>query len=112
MFPIIILIALPIAYFLAAPRNNGTYAEISCNGELIASVSLDKNGVYSYPMTGDMEFTVSDGGICVSKSNCPDKVCMDAGMLSRAGDTAVCVPNRVVVTVYGQMDGDIDGVVR
>ncbi len=114
MILIVILLAAPIIYFLAAEAsgNNGTYAEISHDGEIIASVALDTDGVYSYPSAGEMEFTVADGGIRVSKSDCPDKVCMGAGKLCRVGDTAVCVPNRVVVTVHGERGGDVDGVVR
>ncbi len=114
MIPIIILLAVPIIYLIAAAasEHDGVYAEISCGGEIVGTVSLDKDCVYSYPLTGEMEFTVADGGIRVSKSDCPDKVCMGAGLLSRAGDTAVCVPNKVVVTVMGKSDEDIDGVVR
>ena len=114
IIPIVILLAAPIIYFLAgaASGKDGAYAEISRDGEVIAAVSLDTDGVYSFPQTGEMEFTVSEGGITVSKSNCPDKICMGTGKLCRAGDTAVCVPNRVVVTVYGESGGDVDGVVR
>ncbi len=112
IIPIVIMLAVPIVYFLAASGKDGAYAEISRDGEVIAAVPLDSDGVYSYPQTGEMEFTVSGGGITVSKSDCPDKICMETGKLCRAGDTAVCVPNRVVVTVYGESGGDVDGVVR
>lgn len=114
IIPIILLLAVPLIYFISenVAENDGAYAEISCDGEIVGTVSLGINGVYSYPRTGEMEFTVSDGGIWVSKSDCPDKICMDTGRLCRAGDTAVCVPNRVAVTVCGESDEDIDGVVR
>ncbi len=117
IIPIILLLAAPLIYFFAgaAAENDGAYAEISCGGEIIGTVDLDINGVYSYPRTGEMEFTVSDGGIWVSKSDCPDKICMNTGRLCRAGETAVCVPNKVVVTVRGKNGKDaedIDGFVR
>ncbi len=117
IIPIILLLAVPLIYFLvgAAAENDGVYAEISCGGEIIGTAALDINGVYSYPQTGEMEFTVSDGGICVSKSDCPDRICMMTGRLCRAGETAVCVPNKVVITVRGKNGKDtedIDGFVR
>lgn len=114
MIPVIILLAVPVIYFLAGAvsENDGAYAEISRDGEVVAAVPLGMDGVYSYPLTGDMEFTVSDGGIRVSRSNCPDKTCMETGRLCHTGDIAVCVPNRVTVTVCGEKDGDVDGVLR
>lgn len=89
------------------------YAVISCGGETIAEISLDRSGDYSFPETGGMVFTVENGGISVSESGCPDKICMRTGSVSRAGEAIICVPNRTAVTVKSASDEDgVDVVLR
>lgn len=51
---------------------------------------------------------VVDGGISVSSSDCPDKICTDAPPLRRAGMSIVCLPARVVIFIEG--DGDADAI--
>lgn len=36
-----------------------------------------------------------------ASSDCPDQVCVRTGTLTRAGQMAVCLPNRVVVRLTG-----------
>lgn len=35
--------------------------------------------------------------ICFLDSNCPDEVCIKTGWLSKAGDLAVCLPNKIII---------------
>ena len=51
---------------------------------------------------------VVDGGISVSSSDCPDKICTDTPPLRRAGMSIVCLPARVVIFIGG--DGDADAI--
>ena len=89
-------------------------AEITLDGEIIGTVPLSANGEYSFPLLNGMVFTVSEGTICVSESNCPDRICVKSGKISRPGEAAVCVPNRAAVTVKSSRteNNDIDAVVR
>ena len=42
---------------------------------------------------------VEDGAVWFESSGCPDQICVHGGRLSRAGDTAACLPAGVVVLV-------------
>ena len=44
---------------------------------------------------------VSREGARFVSSPCPDQVCVKAGLLTRAGETAVCLPQRVSVRITG-----------
>ena len=62
---------------------------------------------------GTTRVVIEDGGAFVEDSPCRDKVCIRMGRVSRPGEEAVCLPNRVIVTT--QMAGGtrgIDGVSR
>ena len=45
---------------------------------------------------------VDGKSVWFAQSNCPDKICVHTGRLTRAGQMAVCLPTRVVVRLIGQ----------
>lgn len=115
---IILLLAAVFAVYMfsSAQAQNAPAqtAEVTFNGEVIGGISLSDEGEYSYPQLPGMKFTVSEGKICVSESNCSDKICVRSGWLSRSGESAVCVPNKAAVTVRGsgQENNGVDAVVK
>ncbi len=44
---------------------------------------------------------VEPGAIGYESSNCPDKLCVRTGRLTRPGDTAACLPSKTVVVLEG-----------
>lgn len=44
---------------------------------------------------------VEPGFISYISAGCPDKLCVKAGVLSRRGDTAVCLPSGTAVVIAG-----------
>ena len=54
---------------------------------------------------------VKDNKIRFINSKCPDGTCEKMGFLSNAGQTAACIPAKVIVTVEGLNESEIDAVV-
>ena len=57
---------------------------------------------------GPAKLRVAHGGIRFVHSPCDAKRCLRAGWQTRAGDSAACVPNRVLIRVSGDSDSDSD----
>ena len=76
-----------------------------------ATYPLDKPAAFSLTGNGGivLQVEIKDGGVRVSHSTCPDKVCVNGGTLSRGGQSAVCVPAGITLRVIGGNDG-VDGV--
>ena len=53
---------------------------------------------------------ISDGEAYIAEASCPDHVCVKSGSVSFSGQTIVCLPNKVVVSIAGGGDSDLDGV--
>lgn len=51
--------------------------------------------------------TVTDGEVNVYKSDCPDGICVDSAPISKTGETIICAPAGVRISVKGG-DGDVD----
>ena len=46
-----------------------------------------------------VEITVGKGEIYFSHAECKDKLCVKSGKLTSGGETAACLPARVVISV-------------
>jgi hypothetical protein len=53
---------------------------------------------------------MEDGTVRVSESDCPDGLCR-AGRIWRDGETLVCLPAGIVLTITNGAGGEIDAVV-
>lgn len=42
---------------------------------------------------------VDKGRIKFKQADCPDKICVKKGWLTKPGDTAVCLPNRAIIRI-------------
>ena len=87
-------------------------AEITVDGESKAflplgeddSIRIDTDGGYNV-------ITVKDGEVTVSEADCRDQICVEHKKIRKTGETIVCLPHKLVVTVTGDKPGDFDAVV-
>ncbi len=107
---IIIIAVLLAAVLLSVPRLLGSdrlTAEIYVNGELERTVELsevEKKYTFSLSTEPEVEITVGRNEIFFSKADCKDKLCINSGRLTAGGQTAACLPAKVVVSVRSDRD--------
>lgn len=80
----------------------GNVAEIYYRASLVKTMDLSKgvSQTFSLEQLPEVVFTVyPDGSIAFVESDCPDKICIDAGHLHRAGQFAACLPNQVYIKI-------------
>lgn len=79
--------------------------DLIAGGEL----SFDANG-YHY------HFVYEAGRIRFADADCPDRVCVHTGWISRSGQIAACVPGRLILKIIGGTEtigtDDVDVIVR
>ncbi len=102
---IIILAVLLAAAMISIPRLFGSdklTAEIYVDGRLEETIELSEVE-REYTVTPDteprVEITVNKGEIYFSHAECKDKLCVKSGRLTSGGETAACLPARVVISV-------------
>ena len=93
--------------------SRGSVAVIEQKGAVIAELPLDENTVFEVKDGGRVTnvVEVKDGAISVTKADCPDKICQNHRAVSKSGESIICLPNRVIVTVRGE-GREVDGVAR
>ena len=80
-------------------------AVIQC-GDVRHELALDKNGLFRFDGI-DAEFEVNNGKIRLIKASCPDKICERTGYIGSSGQSIICVPNKITVSVVGS-DESVD----
>ncbi len=99
---ILIAVTLWAAWFVfLRPSPPAHTATIWVDGRAIMEVELTTQYQYiSLNYLGmPVNFEVENGHIRFIDVTCPDEVCMNTGWLEIEGQTAICMPNRVSVTV-------------
>lgn len=109
----IILIAVTVAIagillvFLYGVNNfSGAYVQIEIDGVIAETLPLDTDTVFEIITDGDGRNTlvIEDGNAKVTGANCPDGICKNHAKIHRNGESIICLPHRVVITVVNEAD--------
>ena len=79
----------------------------------------------TYPLDKDATVDIkdSDGNVTntliikdkkadMTSADCPDHLCVDQKAISMENESIICLPNKVVVTVIGDKESDIDSIAK
>ena len=92
-------------------------AQIYYESELVKSIDLSEKKDYTFRLTQNDHVLIhvhSDGSISFEESDCADKVCINSGKLNLVGESAACLPNRIVIKLVSKdkyNNNDIDIIV-
>ena len=76
-------------------------AQITSGSRIVAQLDLSQDQELDVegPQGGRNHLIIKDGEIWCSQADCPDKLCVKQGKKSLDGDTIVCLPNQMAVTI-------------
>lgn len=108
----VLLLAAAIVLVMARGAAGDTlYAEVWQDGALLERVQLTDNTDREIDIGGHNTVVLAGRTAEMAWADCPDQVCVRTGRLTRAGQTAVCLPHRVVLKLVGETDGGVDAIV-
>ena len=103
----LLIVSLLVLLVVSLTKKEGAYLEVKLDGNVVATYSLATDGVYELN-GGTNILTVKDGVAYMSYSTCPDHVCENTGKVKYVGQTIVCLPNLLTITVIGESDNAVD----
>lgn len=103
----VLLISIAVVLVTQLTKVEGAYAEVTIDGAVVGKYSLSLDGVYSLN-GGTNVLTIKNGEAFMSYSQCPDHTCENTGRIKYVGQTIVCQPNRLIISIVGQSDDYID----
>lgn len=107
IFLIAFLILLAAALFLIRGSGSGDTAEVTVDGETVYKVELtsvkEKRDI---TLPNGVVITEEPGAVYFSASPCKGHDCIKTGKLTRAGQCAVCLPEKTVIKITGETDAN------
>ena len=107
---VILLAALLLFLLLSFGMAPGARIRIQVDGE--------EYGVYS--LAEEQKIQIGDGNTVqiqngaarMEWADCPDQVCVNHREVSRDGESIICLPNQVVVSIESMEESDVDGIAQ
>ncbi len=100
-----LLLSLAMLGITHLTKEEGSFVQVTVDGKVVGEYSLLRDGTYSLN-GGTNTLTVRNGEAYMSYSNCPDHVCENTGKIKHVGQTIICLPNRLTVTIIGEGSDD------
>ncbi len=94
------------------------------DGEETVTVYQEKEQIAVYSLREEREETIygADGSMnrlvirggeaWIEDADCPDRLCVKQGRISRNGQAVTCLPHKLVITVESGKETELDGVTR
>ena len=109
----VLLLAAAGAWLLLRPASGrGGWVVITQDGRETGRYPLSQNRTV---LIGEEDgaynlLEIKDGAAAVTDANCGDHTCVRTGAVSRSGQSIICLPHKVVVTVSGGAADGVDAV--
>ena len=109
---LVVSLGLWLLLFPVPGKEEGRVIEIYSDNQLYRSIALPTKEEWIDIPGKPVRLELQNNQIRFYETACPDKTCIRTGFISRTGQTAICLPNRIVVRITGsEADGSqIDGI--
>ena len=102
----VLLLAAAAAWLSYGGRSGDALtATVKHRSQVVAQVplsSLTEEKTVTIDGTYHLTVTLDKTGAAVTESDCPGQDCLHTGRITRAGQSIVCLPEQVVVTLEGK----------
>ena len=106
----LLLLGGALALFLWLTRQAGGTVTVQVDGEVVMELPLNEDRSLVLGEGAHTNTLVIEGGKArVVEASCPDKICVGQGAVQYAGESIVCLPHKLVITVEGGPPPELDG---
>ena len=111
-FVIMLAILIGVVFWMKTGTEQGSVVAVYQEGEKIQELSLDKDTEVLIENYYTNKLIVRDKKVAIVESDCPGMDCVHSGAISGKGRSLVCLPNRVEIRIEGEVDSEVDFIVR
>lgn len=107
-----ILLTAVVLWVALRPGETGTWAIVTVDGQEVARYPLNEDRTVTIGEEAYNTLQIADGAVAVTHANCGDHTCIRTGAIQREGETIVCLPHRLVISIVGVDDRIFDAAVK
>lgn len=108
-----VVVAVLLVVLYGVNSNSGDYVQIEVDTKIVDVLPLDTDTEKTIKTdNGTNKLVIKDGKAKMIEADCPDGICVNHKSINRSGESIICLPHKVVVTVVNEkaQDDEIDAV--
>lgn len=92
-------------------HQSGSFVQITVGGKIYNEFPLDEdNDITIEGKGGTNKLSIHNGYADMTDADCPDKLCVKQKKIHYNGESLICLPHKVVVTVISDKESQLDGI--
>lgn len=92
-------------------HQSGSFVQVTVDGKVYKELPLDKDNVIIIEGKGGTnKLSIHNGYADMTDADCPDKLCVKQKKIHYNGESLICLPHKVVVTVISDKENQLDGI--
>lgn len=108
---VLVLAGILYLVFLGSAEDGGK-AVITVDGQVVRELPLGEDAIYEVETPEGYNIVeIKDGWADVIDADCRDGLCTDQKHVRKTGETIVCLPHKMVVTIEAGEENTVDAVV-
>jgi hypothetical protein len=115
----VVMLSAALLYLQALAQRTATEpcrAVIMVQGRSAGTIELDDNGTREryilHGRKGPATVEVNGRRIRMLDAPCPDRICVRRGWIENVGDSIICIPNEICISIKAKGAAPVDAVTR
>lgn len=105
MIGALLLIICAVGSLIMATGKTGDTVTVTINKTVFGEYPLDQDRTVEIRTETTLNvLVIKDGKASVKSASCPDGICASHRPISMAGESIICLPNKVVITVSSKKE--------
>lgn len=109
-----VIVAVMLFFLYGVNTSSGDYVQIQIDGECVETLPLDENTTREISTNDDGVniLVIENGSAVVTDANCPDGICANHRAIRKTGESIICLPHKVVITIVNDKtaENEVDAV--
>lgn len=103
LIAVLLVLCVTVWGILQFSKKEGANAEVTIDGRVVEVLPLNRDAeiCVNDDSGGANTVRVEKGLVFVTEANCPDHLCVRQGKIRYQGESIVCLPHKLVVTICG-----------
>ena len=98
-----------LAFLLGSFNLQNPVVRIKKGNQIVEVIRMSDVEDYEIVNLGTNKVRIESDGVYMENANCPDKLCVHQGRISKTGQSIICLPNKIIVEIVGKKP-DVDAV--
>ncbi|SFR63451.1 NusG domain II-containing protein [Anaeromicropila populeti] len=112
---VLVMVVLAGAFFIGREfvfSENNLVVQVKVEGQVYKTVSLREDIFLEIVNSKGKKnvLEIKDGKASITHADCPNQYCVHHKEISKAGESIICLPNQVVVSIKGDEEAELDAV--